>query len=376
MGSSLSQLLCWLLCRSCREQQAADAEPSETKPVLQSPGHTQSFPDTQPPTPALKIPKQGPKELSQDHQPSPAALEESGEPCSAAEGWEAAWNPMDFFVAPTDEEAEGEAEDLTQQEPVGKTEEEMEAGTDDAGTAVGAEPLAQEGQPGTERAPGAGMALQEGNSLSLIELGSEDEPEPPAGTRGVLVGLDLSLCDLSLCAAQLPGQPESPLSATDGAKAAQTSLLPSISFLAEAMSHLSLQSPTEVTAGAGAELCSTSAVFWKPLCPQWGSLEPPQQLLQLLQQGSLAPAQGLGSAGLAGLSETLQQLQDGALGELGQEGSRGCTPGPEAERGVMQPAVELPEPATSLPVQQEAELPSLPEVLGNSGEIEAENVEA
>lgn len=377
MGSSLSQQLCCVLCERCREQEAPNAEPSETKPILQSPRDTRMFLDTQPPTPALKVPKQGSKDLIQDHQPSADALEENGEPCSAAEGWEAAWNPMDFFVAPADEEAEGGVE-------VGDTEEEMKAVADVpvGGTALGAELVAEEQQPGREGAPCAGITLQEGNILSLMELSSEAEPgqgsetDPPADTLGALMGRELSMCAVQ---------------GTDRAKAAETSPQSApraeLSCLVEAMSLLTLQSPSEVIAREVTEIYSSSAVSWQPLCPQWASLEPPNQLLELLKedmQGSVPPAQGMGSlccAGLAELSKILQQPQDGALCELGQEGSRVCTPGPVAELqdGIMQP--ELPEEAaTFVPAQQEAEFPcvppSLPLVLGSSGEIEAENVEA
>ncbi|RMB92044.1 hypothetical protein DUI87_31573 [Hirundo rustica rustica] len=395
MGSSLSQQLCCVVCERCRQQEAADAEPSETKPILQSPRDTRTFLDTQPPTPALKVPKQGSKDLAQDRQPSADALEENGEPCSAAdpvgraEGWEAAWNPMDFFVAPADEEVEGEVEDLTQQEKGDKTEEETQPVPDVpvGDTALGAELGAQGEQPGTEGAPCAGITLQGGN-LSLTELpgeaepGQGREPEPLLGRDSVL------------CAVQVPGQPEpclcaEPLEGTGRAEAAETSPRPAqraeLTCLVETVSLLTLQSSSEVIARGVTELCSTSPVSWEPLCPQWGSLEPPNQLLELLKQGSVSPAQGVGSRGRAGLGEILQQPQDGARCELGQEGSRGFTPGPEAEpqHRVMQPGLELPEEPAAVvpvPVKQEAELPrvplSLPEVLGSSGEMEAENDEA
>ncbi|KAM3658548.1 uncharacterized protein VK521_013172 [Ammospiza maritima maritima] len=417
MGSSLSQQLCCVLCERCREQQAANPEPSETKPILQSPRDTRTFLDTQPPTPALKVPKQGSKELLQEQQASADALEENGDACCAAEGWEPAWNPMDFFVAPADEEDEGEVEGLSQQDKVDEAEEEMKAGA--AVGALGAE----EEQAGTEGAPCAGLTLQEGNILSLMELSSEagSGPEPPADTLGALVGMGLSLC-----AVQVAG-PE-PMQGTDRAGAAgpspQAAQRAELSYLVEAMSLLTLQSPSEVIAKGVAELYCSSAESWQPLCPQWGSLEAPSQPLELLKedmQGPVPPAQVVGScARLTGLGEILQQPQDdgalcelgqedmqgpvppaqavgscaglgeilqqpqddGALCELGQEGSRGCTPGAKVELqdGIMQPAVQLPEePAAFVPVQQEAELPlvppSLPRVLGSSGEMEAEKVE-
>lgn len=397
--------VCCVLCERCREQEAPEAEPSETKPILQSPGDTwtfldtRTFLDTQPPTPALKVPKQGSKDLSQDCQLSADALEENGGPCSAAdpvgraEGWEAAWNPMDFFVAPADEEVEGEVEGLTQQEKVDKTEEEIKP-VPVGDTALGAELVAEEEQPDPEGAPCAGITLQEGN-LSLTELQSEAEPgqgcetEPPAEPTGVLLGRDVVLC-----AVQVAGQPE-PLEGTGRAEAAETSPRPAqraqLTCLVETVSLLTLQSPSKVIARGVAELCSTPPVSWEPLCPQWGSLEPPNQLLELFERGSVSPARGsvspargVGSpccAGLAGLTQTLQQPQDGALCELGQEGGRGCTPGAEAEpqHGIMQPALELPEePATLVPapLKQEDEFPrvppSLPEGLGSSGEMENE----
>lgn len=401
MGSSLSQQLCCVLCERCRQQEDANAEPSETKPILQSPGDTRTFFDTQPPTPALKVPKQGSKDLFQDRQPSADALEENGEPCSAAEGWEAAWNPMDFFVAPADDEAEGEVEALTQQEKVGETEEEMKPIPDVpvGDTALGAELVAEEeqpqtpGPPGSEGAPCAGITPQERNILNLLEPSSEAEPgqgcemQPPADTREVLIGRDLSLC-----AELVAGEPE-PVEGTDPPKVAGISPgsapRAELTCLVDAMSLLTLQSPSEVLARGVAELYSTSAVSWKPLCPQWASLEPPEQLLELLKQqgmqGDLSPAQGTGSLCCAGLGELLQQPRDAALCELGQESSRECSAGPQAQlqHGIMQPALGLPEePATSVPTpgKQEAEFPSvfplLPEVFWSSGEIEAENVEA
>ncbi|XP_059344355.1 uncharacterized protein LOC132083600 [Ammospiza nelsoni] len=361
---------------------------------------------------------------------------------------------MDFFVAPADEEDEGEVEGLSQQDKVDEAEEEMKAGA--AVGALGAE----EEQAGTEGAPCAGLTLQEGNILSLMELSSEagSGPEPPADTLGALVGMGLSLC-----AVQVAG-PE-PMQGTDRAGAAgpspQAAQRAELSYLVEAMSLLTLQSPSEVIAKGVAELYCSSAESWQPLCPQWGSLEAPSQPLELLKedmqgpvppaqavrscagqgeilqqpqddgalyelgqegvQGPVPPAQVVGScARLTGLGEILQQPQDdgalcelgqedvqgpvppaqavgscaglgeilqqpqddGALCELGQEGSRGCTPGAKVELqdGIMQPAVQLPEePAAFVPVQQEAELPlvrpSLPRVLGSSGEMEAEKVE-
>ncbi|CAN8199135.1 unnamed protein product [Coccothraustes coccothraustes] len=377
MGSSLSQQLCCMPCEKCREQEAANTEPSETKPILQSPRDTRTFLDTQPPTPALKVPKQGSKELPQEQWPSADALEENGEPCSAAEGWEAAWNPMDFFVAPADEEDEGEVEGLSQQEKVGEAEEGMKAAAP-----VGA-PGAEEEQAGREGAPCAGLTLPEGNILMGLCSEAEAGREPPAHTLGALMDMDLSLC-----AVQVAG-PE-PLEGTDRAEAAepspQSAQRGELSCLVEAMSLLTLQSPSEVMARGVAELYSSSAVCWQPLCPQWGSLEAPSQLLELLKegvQGAVPPGQAAGSPRWAGLGEILQQPQDGALCELGQEGSGGCTPGPEAElqHGIRQPAVQLPEePAAFGPAQKEAELPlvppSLPPVLGSSGEMEAEKVEA
>ncbi|XP_064588084.1 uncharacterized protein LOC135457429 isoform X2 [Zonotrichia leucophrys gambelii] len=410
MGSSL----CCVLCERCREQQAANPEPSETKPILQSPRNTWTFLDTQPPTPALKVPKKGSKELLQEQQASADALEENGDACCAAEGWEPAWNPMDFFAAPADEEDEGEVEGLSQQEEVGKAEEEMKAA---AGAAVGALG-AEEEQAGTEGAPCAGLTLQEGNIPSLMELSSEAEagPEPPADTLGALVHMGLSLC-----AVQVTG-PE-PMEGTHRAGAAgpspRAAQRAELSYLVEAMSLLTLQSPSEAIAKGVAELYCSSAESWQPLCLQWGSLEAPGQPLELLKedmqgtvppgscagltglgeilqqaqddgaqcelgqegmQGPVPPAQPVGSsAGLTGLGEILQQPQDGALCELGQQGNSGCTPGAKAE--LQDGIVQLPEePAASAPVQQEAELPlvppSLPRVLGSSGEMEAEKVEA
>lgn len=213
MGSCLSQQLCCVLCEKCREQEAANTEPSETKPILQSPRDTRTFLDTQPSTPALKVPRQGSKELLQEQRPSADALEENGEPCSAAEGWEPAWNPMDYFVAPADEEDEGEVEGLRQQEKVGEAAEEMRAASGVPVGALGAE----EEQAGGEGAPCAGLTLQEGNIRRLMELCREAEAgtDPPADTLEVLMGTDLSLCAVQLA-------PE-PLEGTDRAEAAEPS---------------------------------------------------------------------------------------------------------------------------------------------------------
>ncbi|XP_066059549.1 uncharacterized protein [Chamaea fasciata] len=380
MGSSLSQQLCCVVCERCREQEAADAEPSETKPILQSPGDTRTFLDTQSPTPALKVPTQGSKGLSQDRQPSADALEENGEPCSAAEGWEAAWNPMDFFVAPADEEVEGEVEGSTQQEKVDKTKEEIKPVPDVpvGDTALGAELVAEEEQPGPGGAPCAGITLREGNLspaelLSEAERGQGCETEPPAEPTGILLG-----SDLVLCAMEVAGQPEPLQGAETSPRPAQRAEL---TCLLEATCLLTLQSPAKVRARGVAELCSTSPVSWEPLCPQWGSLEPPNHLLELLKQGRVSPTQGMdGSLSPAGLSELFQQPQEGGLCELG---GRECTPGPEAEpqHGITQPALELlEESAVFVPGKQEAEFPpvppSLPEGLGSTGEVEAENAEA
>lgn len=414
MGSRLSRQLCCVPCERCREQEAANTEPGETKPILQSPRDTGTFLDTQPSSPALKVPSQGSKELGQERQRSAEALEENGEPCCAAEGWEPAWNPMDFFMAPADEEGEGEVEDSTlQQEKVGKAEEEMKPVP---GVPVGAELVAEEEQPGPEGALCAGITLQEGN-LSPTELPGEAEPgqgcetEPPTG---ILLG-----SDLVLCAMQVAGQPGGAQTSPQSAQRAE------LTCLVQAMSVLTLQSPNKVMARGVAELCSISPVSWEPLCPQWGSLEPPNHLLELLKKGredsvspaqdlqgtvclqdslslaqgtvslaqgvqdsvspaqdSLSPAQDLqgtvspaqGTVSPAGLSKMLQQPQDGALC-----GSRGCPPGAEAElqNGIVHPALELPgEPAGFVPVPEFPPVaPSLPEGFGGSGEVKAENAE-
>ncbi|TRZ15464.1 hypothetical protein HGM15179_011631 [Zosterops borbonicus] len=285
MGSRLSQQLCCVPCERCREQEAANTEPGETKPILQSPRDTGTFLDTQPSSPALKVPSQGSKELGQERQRSAEALEENGEPCCAAEGWEPAWNPMDFFMAPADEEGEGEVEDSTlQQEKVGKAEEEMKPVP---GVPVGAELVAEEEQPGPEGALCAGITLQEGN-LSPTELPGEAEPgqgcetEPPTG---ILLG-----SDLVLCAMQVAGQPGGAQTSPQPAQRAE------LTCLVQAMSVLTLQSPNKVMARGVAELCSVSPVSWEPLCPQWGSLEPPNHLLELSKkgrEGTVSPAQGL-----------------------------------------------------------------------------------
>ncbi|XP_032565327.1 uncharacterized protein LOC116797670 [Chiroxiphia lanceolata] len=422
MGSCLSKQMCCVVCGRCREQEAegAHGETSETKPILQISGEPPMFTDTQPPTPALKVPRSGSKDvqsLGQARRPPADTLEENTETCSAAdpvgraEGWEAAWNPMDFFVAPADEEIEVEVTDLTQaegqQEAVGHPGERMEAvpcvpeAQPVGDTARGAELVAGEEQPQEQAEPGsegalcAGITLLERNILSLIEIGSETVPgqgcemEPPADIGEVSIGRDLSLC-----AGQVAEETEPYMEGMDRAKLAQInphSAQAQLTCLVEALSALTVQTPSEATASGMAGLCSASPESWGSLCPEWGSLEPANQLPEFSEQETqcgVPSAQGMESLHCAGLGELLPQSSHGELWELEDEGSRECdaeTVAGEAElqHRIVQQTVELPEEAETcvpVPVQQEAEFPNVPlllsEVLGSSEEIQGESVEA
>ncbi|KAJ7417002.1 hypothetical protein WISP_67365 [Willisornis vidua] len=417
MGSSVSQHMCCVLCEWCRKQEAEEAkeENSETKPILQSLGETPKFMGTQPTSPALKVPRQGSKDVQPLSQPrrAPAPnLEENTETCSAAdpmgrdEGWEPAWNPMDFFGAPADEEVEAEVKDLTQadhqQGKVGYPEEKIQPvpcapEAQPAGdTARGAELVAGEEQPKEQAEPGsdgalcAGITLVQRNILNLIDIGSETGPgcemEPPADTGEVLVGRDLSLCagQVAEGADQVEGMDRANLAEINPQSAEAE-----FTCLVETLPVLSVQNPSEVRTSGVSGLYSTSAVSWVPLCPERGSPEPPNQLLDFLKpesQPSVASAPGMESlhcAEPAGPRELLDQPSHGVLCELQGEGSRGWEAGPVAGEAEPQQTVELPEaPGSCVPVpaKQEAEFPNVPlllsEVLGSSGEIKGENSEA
>lgn len=390
-------------------------ESSETP--LQSPGDTSTSLDAQPPTPALQAPEQGSKglqALSQERQPSADALEEKGETCSAPDPvGTAAWNLVGFFG----EEVEGGVKDLTQQEKVGKTEEEIKAVPEAqpvGDTAAGAELAVEEeqphdqGQPGSEGALCAGITRQEGNILSLRETPSEAEPgqgcemEPPADTGGVPIGRGWSLPAVqvagqpepSLCAELLEGtarakirpaeiSPQSPQWAeltrlVEGmsqlnlqnlsevvAKLSPAEVNPQspqwaeLSRLVEAMSRLTLQSPSEVTAKGVAGLHPTPPVSQESSCPQLGSLEPPTQLPDPLKQGmqgSVSPAQGMGSLGCAGPEGPSELLQQPRVLEEGD------AEGKAARENILQVPLHL--PCTELKAEEGGE----PSVTSDAGD--------
>ncbi|KAM6045057.1 uncharacterized protein LJ206_018876 [Theristicus caerulescens] len=441
MGSNFSRQICCVTCGRCKKQEEEEANEdiSETKPILQTSGETSICIDTQPSTPALEVSKQGSEEvqsLSQDRQPSAdAAEEENMETCSAADpmgmtgGWEAAWDSMDFLVAPAD----GEAEVLTQldnqreREEVGNAEEkikpvpcasEAQPVTDtarDAKLAADKEQPDEQAEAGSEEGPCAGITLQERNILNFIEITSEAaagqdcEIKPPAETEDSLIGRNLPLCAVLMAEETETYLSTEHVEETDRAKLAeispQSTEKAELTCLVETASLLTAQAmqkareavdPLEVIVNGIAETYSTSAMAWESLYPEGESLEPPNQLLDFLQQetqSSMPTAQekeSLHHAEPAELSEVLHQPnnEDGVLGELRDGESRECdaeTAASEAEpqHRILQQTIEEPEePLTcvQIPVKQEAEFlnvaPLLSESLGGSGETEAENVEA
>ncbi|XP_050767027.1 retinitis pigmentosa 1-like 1 protein [Gymnogyps californianus] len=440
MGSDFSKQICCVTCGRCKKQEAEEAneETSETKPILQTSGETSICVDTQPSTPVLEVSKQGSEEvqsLSQHRWPSADAADENAETCSAAdpmgmtEGWEAAWDSTDFLAAPADGETKGEVKFLSQvdneqeREKVVNAEEKIKPvpraseaqpvthTAQDAKLVADEEQSEEQAEAGSEGSPCAGITLQR-NILNFIESTSETaagqdcEIKPPAETGESPIGRNLPLH-----AVQMAKETETYLSAehldeTDGAKLAEVSprsiKRAELTSLVEAASLLTVQAtqraretadPSEVIANGMAETYSTSAMPWESLYPEGEPLEPANQLLDLEQetQSTMPTAQEMESlccAEPAELSEVLCQSSDGVLGELEDEESRerdAETAASEAEpqHRIMQQTTELPEePLTcvQIPIKQEAEFlnvaPSLPEVLGSSGEIEAENVEA
>ncbi|KAK4809374.1 hypothetical protein QYF61_008926 [Mycteria americana] len=377
--------------------------------------------------------------LRQDRRPSADPAEENTETCSAAdpmgmtEGWEAASDSMDFLVAPADGETKGEVKVLTQldnqqeREKVGNAEEKIKPVPHaseaqpvtrtawDAKLVADKEQCDEQAEAGSEVSPCAGITLQERNILNFIEItsetaaGQDSEIKPPAETGESLIGRNLPLC-----AVQMAEESESCLSAEqveemDRAKLAEISPgsteRAELTCLAEIASLLTAQAtqkareavdPLEVVVNGMAEMCSTSAMPWESLCSERESLEPANQLLDFLQQetqSSMPSAQEMESLHRAEpveLSEALckSSKEDRVLGELQDEESRECdaeTAASEAgpQHRIMQQTIELPEePLTcvQMPVKQEAEFlnvaPSLFEVVGSSGETEAENIEA
>ncbi|KAJ7413424.1 hypothetical protein BTVI_43601 [Pitangus sulphuratus] len=429
MGSTWNKMICYVLCGRRWQHEAEEdeyEEISETKPILQVSGEPPMATDTQHPTPALKVPKPRSKDvqsLGQARRPSVDTLEENTETCSAAdpmgraEGWEAAWNPMDFFVAPADEEVEVEITDLTQaegqQEGVGHPEGKVGAGpcvpeAQPVGdTARGAELVAGEEQPHEQAEPGsegalcAGITLLERDILNLLEIGSEAAPgqgcemEPPADTGEVSTGRELSLCAGQVAEKTEPYLPVEQVEGMDRATLVQISPQSAQAELTclvedQALPALTVQNPSEAIASGMVGLYPPCPVSWGLLCSEWGFLEPANPLFGALKQESqygVPPAQGTESlpcAEPAGLGELLHQSSHGVLCELEDEGSRECDAGEaELQHRTVQPTVELPaEPETSVPVpvKQEAEFSDvpllLPEVLGSSKEIEDENVAA
>ncbi|GAB0199836.1 hypothetical protein GRJ2_002449000 [Grus japonensis] len=439
MGSDFSKQICCVTCRRCKKQEAEEAneETSETKPILPTLGEASLRVDTQPSTPAWEVSQQGSEEvqsLSQDRQPSADAAEENPEACSAGdplgttEGWEATWDSTDFLVAPADGETKEEAQVLThldnqqEREKVSNTEEDIKPvphvseaqpvthEAQDVKLLADKEQPDEQAEAGTEGSPCAGITLQQRNILNFIEItsetaaGQDGEIKPPVES---LIGRNFSLC-----AVQVAEETETYLSAehvegTDRAKlpeisppstkrAELTCLVDTASLLTVPATQKARETvdPWEVVANGMAEMYSTSAAPWESRYVEGESLEPANQLLDLLQQetqSSMPTAQEMESLCCVEpveLSEALCQSSDGVLGEQKDKESRECdaeTTASEAEpqHRTMQQTTELPEEplaCVQTPVKQEAEFlnmaPLLSEVLGSSGEIEAEKVEA
>lgn len=437
MGSDFSKQICCVICWICKKQKVeqANEDTSETKPILQISGETSICIYTQPSSPALEVSKQGSEEvqsLSQDRWPSADAAEVNMETCPAAhpmgmtERWEAAWDSMDFLVAPADGETKGEvltqADNQQERQKVGSAEEKIKPvphaseAQPVTHTAQDAKLVADKEQPDEQAeacVPCAGITLQERNILNFTELTSETaagqdcEIKPPAETGESLIGRNLPLC-----AVQMAEKTETYLSAedveeTDRAKFAeispQSAKNTELTCPVETASLLTVQAPqkarervdpSEVVANGMAETYSTSAMPGESLYPEGEYLEPANQLLDFSEQetqSSVPIAEEMESLCCAEpeqLCEVLRQPSDGVLGELEDEESRECnaeTAASEAEpqHRIVQQTTELPEEppvCVQIPVKQEAEFvnvaPSLSKVLGCSGEIEAGNVEA
>lgn len=439
MGSDFSKQICCVICWICKKQKVerANEDTSETKPILQTSGETSMCIYTQPSSPALEVSKQGSEEvqsLSQDRWPSADAAEVNMETCPAAhpmgmtERWEAARDSMDFLVAPADGETKGEVKVLTQvdnqqeRQKVGNAEEKIKPvpraskAQPVTHTAQDAKLVADKEQPDEQAetcVPCAGITLQERNILNFTEITSETaagqdcEIKPPAETGESLIGRNLPLC-----AVQMAEETETYLSAEDveeidRAKFAEISPRSAknteLTCPVETASLLTVQAPqkarervdpSEVVANGMAETYSTSAMPWESLYPEGESLEPAKQLLDFSEQetqSSMPIAEEMESLCCAEpeqLCEVLCQPGDGVLGELEDEESRECnaeTAASEVEpqHRIVQRTTELPEEppvGVQIPVKQEAEFvnvaPLLSKVLGSSGEIEAENVEA
>ncbi|XP_021232046.1 uncharacterized protein LOC110387792 [Numida meleagris] len=417
MGSNFSMQIC---CGSCKKQEEANEETSETKPILHTSGDTPMHTDTQPSPPALEASErisEGARSLCWDQQLSADTVEESMEtycpadPMGMSEEWKAAWSSVDFLAISADRETKGEAEVLAQQE--NQQERERACNTEEKikptphasearlvmHTAQDLQLFADIAQPaeqagaGSEDGPGAGITPQEINILKLVEdtweaAATQDfEIMPPTETGESFTGRNVSLYAVQKMAkeaeANLPaGHTEQADSASFAEGSAQLTESVQITPLAKAASLMNLQAteetentmdPSEAIVNAVAEMHSASAVPQEALYPEGESLEPANQLLDFLQQeteSGMAATQEVQSqscAEPAELSEVLSQLSDEDQEVLSDvvesEETRECdleTSAGEAEpqQRVVQQKLQLPEePAcTQMLTEEEAEL--------------------
>lgn len=437
MGSNFSKQICCVTCGTCQKQEVEEAneETSETKPILQTSGETSICTGAQPSPPALEDSKQGSEEvqpLSQDRWPSADDVEENKETCSAADPmamskeWKAGWDCMDFLVAPVDGQTKGQVKIPTQldnqkeREKVGNAENKIKLvpGTSEAQpvmqTAQGAYLTADKEQSeqveaGSEGSPCAGKTFPERNSLNFIEItngtaaGQGCEIKPPVETGDSLIERNFPLCAVQMAEetttylsaehVEEMGRAElAEISPRSTERAERTSLVETAPLLTVQATQEAREAldPLEVIANGTAEMYSTLAMPWEPLYPEGDSLVLANQLLDFLQQESQSSVptawemESLYCVEPAELSEVLCQSSDGVLGDLEDEENKECdaeTAAGEAEpqHRIMQQTTE-PLTCVKIPVQQEAEslnmAPSLPKVLGSSGEMEAEHVEA
>lgn len=423
-------------CGSCKKQEEAYEETSETKPILHTSGGTPMHTDMQPPPPALEASERISEEaqsLCWDQQLSADIAEGSTETCCPAdpmgmiEEWKTAWSSVDFLVTSSGRETKEEAEVLDQQEgeKACNAEEKIKPTPYDEAqlamhTAQDLKLVADIGQPAEQAGAGseddqhAEITPQEINNLELMEstwetaAAQDFEIEPPMETGESFTGWNLPLCVVQKMAKE--AETDLPAGHTEqadrtGLAEGSTELTESVQItpLAKAASLMNVQAaeetenavdPSEAIVNAVAEMHSVSAVPQETLYPGGQTPEPANQLLDFLQQEAQSgvptarEVQSQSCAEPAELSEVLSDEDQEVLCDTADsEESRECdlgTPADEAEpqESVVQQMLQLPAElaCAQMPAEEEAEflsvVPLLYEVPGSGGDGQVENAEA